>query len=140
MSGFVEPVSLTGQRWVVLEPLARRTLGTFAEQEGRLRRYRDKQQARNARIAALEAQRAAEKARIAEERRLRRETARRDKDEREARHAITRAELKARARATKERQKAERIAHWQRSKRRHLLNARMAAYVRRLVKPFSTSR
>ena len=31
MSGFVEPVSLTGQRWVVLEPLAREHIPEIAE-------------------------------------------------------------------------------------------------------------
>jgi RimJ/RimL family protein N-acetyltransferase len=31
MSGFVEPVSLTGQRWVVLEPLARAHIPEIAE-------------------------------------------------------------------------------------------------------------
>ena len=31
MSGFVEPVSLTGQRWVTLEPLAREHIPEIAE-------------------------------------------------------------------------------------------------------------
>ena len=39
MSGFVEPVSLTGQRWVSLEPLAREHVPEIAD-GGRRRRRR----------------------------------------------------------------------------------------------------
>jgi hypothetical protein len=123
-----------------LAPLARRTLGTFAEHESRERRYREKQHARTERMAALEVQRAAEKARIVEERRLRREAARRERQAGAERDAAARRAAKQHERADKETRKAERMAQWQQQKRRHALNARLLAYYRRLVKPFSASR
>jgi hypothetical protein len=124
----------------VMTPLARRTLGTFAEHESRERRYRDKQQARDERTAALEAQRAAEKARIVEGRRLQHEAARRERQARAERNLAGRQATKKREREDKEQLKAARMAQWQREKRRHAFNARLIGYCRRLVKPFSTSR
>jgi len=141
----LEPARFHAPRWVpalraALAPLARRTLGTFAEHESRERRYRDKQHARAERMAALEVQRAAEKARIVEERRLRREAARRERQAGAERDSAARLAAKQHERADKEKQKAERMAQWQRQKRRHAINARLVAYCRRLIKPFSASR
>jgi hypothetical protein len=141
----LEPARLRAPRWVpalrrALAPLARRTLGTFAEHESRERRYRDKQQARAQRMAALETQRAAEKARIVEERRLRREAARREKQAAAQRDSAARLATKQQEREVKEQRKARRMTQWQREKRRHALNARLVAYCRRLIKPFSASR
>jgi hypothetical protein len=125
---------------VAMTPLARRTLGTFAEHASRVRRYRDKQQAREERSAALEAQRAAEKARIVAERLLRHEAVRRERLVQAERDRAARLAAKQEEREVKERRKAERMTQWQRDKRRHAFNARLVAYWRRLVKPFSASR
>jgi hypothetical protein len=124
----------------LMTPLARRTSGTFAEQASRKRRRRDKERAKTERMLALEAVRAAEKARILEERQRKREHALRDERGREEGARAARLAAKQFEREDKEKRKAERMAHWQRQKRRHAFNARLVAYYRRLVKPFSTSR
>ena len=124
----------------VMAPLARRTLGTFAEHESRERRYRDKQQAREERMAALEAQRVLEKTRLVEERRARHEAVRRERQERAGRERAARVAAQQQEREDKTRQKAERMTQWQREKRSHAFNQRLVAYYRRLLKPFSAGR
>jgi hypothetical protein len=120
-----------------LTPLARRTYGTFAQQISRERRRREKQARREAHVAEREALRAAQKAHVVEERRLRRET-----EERERRERIERARQEAllakqRRREEKQRVKTQRTTDWRREKRRRALNARLLAYYRRLLRPFS---
>lgn len=123
-------------RWA-LTPVARRTSGTFAEQIGRERRRREKRRSVEARIAALEAARVAQKARVQGERRLRREAERRERHERLERATQDALAVKQRAREEKLRLKQERTVHWQRQKRRRAFSARLAAYYRRLLRPFS---
>jgi hypothetical protein len=122
---------------LALTPLARRTSGTFAEQISRERRRREKRRRNEERVAALEAARAAQKARAIEERRLRREAElreRRERIERERQEALL---AKQRRREEKLRLKEERTTQWRREKRRRTLNARLAHYYRRLLRPFS---
>lgn len=141
----VQPAPARAPWWrsplrAALTPVARRAFGTFAEHEARERRYREKQQTRDARIAALEAQRTAEKAQLLEERRLRHEAAR---TEREAAKARARAEqLAARQQEVdeKRRRTESRLAEWQREKRKRAINARIAAYWRRVARAFSPQR
>jgi hypothetical protein len=124
----------------LLQPLARHTAGTFAEQISRKRRRRDKERAKVERVAALEARRAAEKTHLAEERRTRREAVVR---EREAAKARARTEqLAARQQEIEEtqRRKQVRLGEWQREKRKRAINARLAAYWRRVARAFSVQR
>ncbi len=65
---------------MALAPLARRTSGTFAQHVGRERRRRDKERARDERIAALAAERAAQKAQRIAERQARRDAEARARD------------------------------------------------------------
>jgi hypothetical protein len=125
---------------MALAPLARHTSGTFAQQVGRERRRRQKRRSKEERVATLEATRAAQKVRILEEREARRQA--------EARERLEQLEQKRRERATtkeqhleeKRRQKSERAAQWKREKRRRALNARLAGYYRRLMRPFMANR
>jgi hypothetical protein len=112
-----------------LQPVMRRTQGTFAQQVGRARRRHAKRTARDERISALTARRADEKARVVEER-----------QRRQAAKLRERQELQARDRADKLRLKADqRTAKLQR-KRRQALKARVASYLQRITHPFSLSR
>ncbi len=127
-----------GERAV--RPLARRPAGTFAQQISRKRRRRDKERTKVERVRALEAQRVAEKQRLADERRARRDAV---VAAREATTAGARAEQRAARQQEieeKQRRKEARMEQWQREKRRRALNARLAAYWRRVVKPFSAPR
>ena len=98
-----------------LRPIARHTSGTFVESVGRQRRYRDKAAESAARNAALQVQRAAEKTRRLEERRLRVEAEARERVERVARHQ----EAKQLRKAEKLREREERAARERREKQRH---------------------
>jgi hypothetical protein len=130
-----------------LTPLARRTVGTFSDQIGRERRRLEKKrafvrkaEARTARVTALEAQRAAQKAQVAEARRLRREAETRERAEllRVAHEAKLRA--KADAVEAKHRAKEARAADARRRKRRARWNERLSGYLRRVTRAFSASR
>jgi hypothetical protein len=114
---------------LALTPVMRRTAGTFAQQIGRERRRREKARARDERAAQLQAQRALEKARIVEERRARHEARARERREHEARLRAAKLAAKEQARRQKRRRKE-----------RPALNVRLAAYVRRLARPFLASR
>jgi len=114
--------------------------GTFAQQVGRQRRRISKANAREERIAALHAQRTAEKAQILAERQARRE-----------REALARERLRAERRAAKVKAKDEVLTTRRRQKeadrrvrrrrqRREAFNARVSAYLRRVTRHFSTSR
>jgi hypothetical protein len=123
-----------------MRPLARRTAGTFAQQISRKRRRRDKARTKVERVTALEAQRVEEKQRLADERRARRDAV---VAAREATKARARSEQLAGRQQEieeKQRRKEARMEQWQREKRRRALNARLAAYWRRVVKPFSAQR
>lgn len=125
---------------LALMPLARHTSGTFAQQISRERRRRDKRRRSAERKAALEAFRAAAKIRIQEERRARHERDLRERREREAQEREARLLAKQQQREQKSRRKAAEKAQWRRQKRRHAINIRLAAYYRRLVRPFSANR
>jgi hypothetical protein len=105
---------------VLLRPIAARVAGTFVESVGRQRRYRDKQIESDARDAALQAQRAAEKERILADRRQRQEAEAR---QREALIARDR-EAKRLSRAAREEEKAQRLAAKRRDKQRRALKQR----------------
>ncbi len=141
-----EPVWVPALRWA-MRPLARKTSGTFAQQLARQRRrlekkrrVEDKARLRLERIAALEDQRAREKAQLQAARRAAHEAAvrRREAEREQARAAAAMA--KEEARAAKRRQKESRLAEGRRRKRRAAFQARLSAYLRRLTRPFSTSR
>ncbi|MEQ1574546.1 MAG: hypothetical protein ABL993_09900 [Vicinamibacterales bacterium] len=137
----IETVPLRDPAWapalrVALGPLASRTAGTFVESLGRQRRYRDKQVESDARTAALQVQRAEEKARIALERRMRREAETRERDLRVARDRQAKLAAKERVRGTKAQAKEQRT----REKHRRALKERLAGYCRRIVRPSSASR
>jgi hypothetical protein len=112
-----------------LQPIMRRTQGTFAQQIGRARRRTEKHRAREAQIATLQATRAQQKARLEEERRLRREAKAKERQDRTAREPA--AKLRA-----KQHQRAEK----QQRKRRAAFKGRVGAYVERLTRRFSLSR
>jgi hypothetical protein len=141
-----DPAWVPALQWA-LTPLARKTRGTFAQQLARQRRrlekkrrVEEKARLRLERIAALHAQRAEEKARLLAARRAKHEAETR---RREAEHAQARAAklmAKEEARAAKRRHKDVRLAEARRSKRRAAFHARVSAYLRRLTRPFSTSR
>lgn len=125
---------------MMLAPVAVRTSGTFVESVGRRRRYREKEIESAARVAALNAQRAAEKARILEQRRLRREAEVREREERITRDGEAKGLFKERARAAKQKDKEQRLAQRRREKQRQALKARLAGYYRRLIGPSSANR
>jgi len=118
-----------------LRPIARHTSGTFIESVGRQRRYRDKAAESLARNAALQVQRAAEKAQRLEERRLRVEAHARERAERVARHQ----DAKQVRRAEKLREREERLTRERREKQRHAWRATVAKYYRRLIHSSSGS-
>ena len=128
----LDPIWGPALRWTLI-PLARKTSGTFAEQISRERRRRDKRRRSEERRAALDAARAAQKAQVAEERRLRREAEARERQERVARERQEALLAKQRKQEAKLRLKAERRTQWQRDKRRRAFNAKLAAYYRRLL-------
>lgn len=120
-----------------LLPLARHTSGTFAQQISRERRRREKRRRRQERVAALEAARIAEKARIQAERQQRREAEAESRRQLLAREREERLLVKQRKREDKEKLKEQRTSQWRREKRRRALNTRLVAYYRRLLRPFS---
>jgi hypothetical protein len=123
-------------RWA-LAPLAHRTSGTFAQQISRERRRREKRRTKEEHAAALEAARIAQKTRVMEERRQRKDDevrARQERIERERQEALL---VKQRKSEEKLRVKEERTSKWRREKRRRAFNLRLAKYYRRLLKPFS---
>jgi hypothetical protein len=117
---------------VALTPLAKRTVGTFADQIGRERRRLEKARARKERIRALQEQRAQEKARILEERRIKHEAVARERQERESRERTERLRAKEEVRAEKRQAKQARVAAKGRRRRLAVWNARIA----RVLKPF----
>jgi len=136
----ISPAPLRDPLWApiaraALRPIARHTSGTFIESVGRQRRYRDKAAESAARHAALQVQRAAEKAQRLEERRLRVEAQTRERAERVARHQ----EAKQVRRAEKLRERDERLTRERREKQRHAWKATVAKYYRRLIHSSSGS-
>jgi hypothetical protein len=134
------PAPLNDPMWTpivraALRPIARHTSGTFVESVGRQRRYRDKAAESAARNAALQVQRAAEKTRRLEERRLRVEAEARERVERVARHQ----EAKQLRKAEKLREREERAARERREKQRHAWKTTVAKYYRRLMHSSSGS-
>jgi hypothetical protein len=134
-----EPLWVRGLR-LALAPLARATAGTFADQIGRERRRLEKARAKVARVEALRVQRATEKAQVLESRRLRKEAEERERAEQlrvahEAKQRVKQEKLEAKRLA-----REARLAESRRRKRRAAWNARVAAYIRRVTHPFSTSR
>ena len=134
------PVPLRDPVWTplaraALRPIARHTSGTFVESVGRQRRYRDKAAESAARHAALQVHRAAEKARLLEERHLRVEAQARERAQRVARHH----EAKQLRKAEKLRGREERAARQRREKQRHAWKATVAKYYRRLIHSSSGS-
>ena len=113
----------------LLSPVAKRTSGTFVESVGRKRRYRDKAVESVARNAALHAQRAVEKARILDERRVRADEEMRQRAEQVARHH----QAKLLRKAEKQREKEQRLTQRRREKQRHAFKATIAKYYRRLI-------
>jgi hypothetical protein len=63
-----------------------------------------------------------------------------ERREREAQEREARLLAKQQQREQKSRRKAAEKAQWRRQKRRHAINIRLAAYYRRLVRPFSANR
>ena len=124
----------------MLAPIAARTSGTFVESVGRRRRYREKEADSAARAAALDAQRAVEKAQIAEARRQRREEEARAREELIARAHREKVTAKARAQAAKAHAKQQRLAQHRREKHRGAVRGRLAGQVRRILGAFSTGR
>jgi hypothetical protein len=98
-------------------------------------RYREKAAESLARNAALQGQRAAEKAQRVMERRLRAEAQARERAERVARHQ----EAKQQRRAEKLREREERLTRERREKQRHAWKATVAKYYRRLIHSSSGS-
>ena len=136
----ISPAPLRDPVWApivraALRPIARQTSGTFIESVGRQRRYRDKAAESSARNAALQVQRAAEKAQRLEERRLRVEAHARERAERVARHQ----DAKQVRRAEKLREREERLTRERREKQRHAWRATVAKYYRRLIHSSSGS-
>jgi hypothetical protein len=118
-----------------LRPIAWHTSGTFVESVGRQRRYREKAAESAARNATLEVQRATEKARLLEQRRLRVEAEARERTERVARHQ----EAKRLRKAEKLRDKEQQLARQRREKQRQAWKATVAKYYRRLIQSSSGS-
>jgi hypothetical protein len=123
-----------------LVPLARHTSGTFAQQVSRERRRRQKRRNKEERVAMLEAARTAQKTQIQEEREARRAAEARQRLEQLEQKRTERAATKERRLQEKRREKNERAAQWKREKRRRALNARLAGYYRRLMRPFMANR
>ena len=119
----------------VLWPVAKHTSGTFVESVGRQRRYREKAVESAARNAALHTQRAIEKARVLDGRRVRAEAEMRERAERVARHH----QEKLLRKAERQREKAQRLAQRRREKQRHAFKATLAKYYRRLIHSSSGS-
>jgi hypothetical protein len=119
----------------LLRPVARRTSGTFVESVGRQRRYLEKAAETAARNAALQQQRAAEKAQLLEQRRLRGATEARERAARIARHH----EAKRLRKSEKVQAKEQRIARQRREKQRQAWKATVAKYYRRLIHSSSGS-
>ena len=118
-----------------LRPIARQTSGTFVESVGRQRRYREKAADAAARTAALEVQRAAEKARVLEDRRLRVDAQARERTERVARHQ----EAKRLRKEERLRDKEQQLARRRREKQRQAWKTTVAKYYRRLIHSSSGS-
>jgi hypothetical protein len=136
----ISPAPLRDPAWTpiaraALRPIARHTSGTFVESVGRQRRYREKAADSAARNAALQVQRAAEKARLLEERRLRVEAEAQERTERVARHH----ESKRLRKAEKLREKEQQLARQRREKQRQAWKATVAKYYRRLIHSSSGS-
>jgi len=136
----ISPAPLRDPLWapiarVFLRPVARHVRGTFVESIGRQRRYREKAADSAARSAALQVQRAAEKAHLLEERRLRAEAEARQRRERLARHE----EAKRLRKAEKLREKEQQLARHRRDKQRQAWKATVAKYYRRLIHSSSGS-
>ena len=136
----VPPAPLRDPIWApiiraALRPIALRTSGTFVESVGRQRRYREKAAEAAARNAALQAQRAAEKAQLLEQRRLRTEAEAREREARIARHHEAKRLLKA----EKQRDKDQRLARHRRERQRQAWMATVAKYYRRLIHSSSGS-
>jgi hypothetical protein len=136
----VSPAPLRDPAWTpiaraALRPIARHTSGTFIESVGRQRRYREKAADSAARNAALQVQRAAEKARLLEERRLRVEAEAQERTERVARHH----ESKRLRKTEKLRDKEQQLARQRREKQRQAWKATVAKYYRRLIHSSSGS-
>jgi hypothetical protein len=136
----LSPEPLRDPMWVpivraMLRPVARRTSGTFVESIGRQRRYRDKAAETAARHAALQQQRAAEKAQLLEQRRVRTETEARERASRIARHH----EAKLLRKAEKLRAKEQGLARQRRESHRQAWKATVAKYYRRLIHSSSGS-
>jgi len=127
-----EPLWVRGLR-LALAPMARKTLGTFADQIGRERRRRDKAKAREERIVALQAQRAAEKARVLEERQARREAEVREREDALQHARREKLRVKEEARAAKRRAREARLAESRRKKQRSVWRERLS----RLRHPFA---
>jgi hypothetical protein len=123
-----------------LGPVAQRTRGTFADQIGRERRRIDKARARETRVTALAAQRAAEKARVLEARQARRAQEALDRAQQLEAARAAKLRIKDEARAAKQQAKAARAADATRRKRRAALHERVSGYLRRVTRPFSASR
>ena len=136
----ITPQPLRDPMWApavraLLSPIADRTSGTFIESVGRQRRYREKAADAVSRNAALQRQRAIEKAQLAERRRLRAEAVLRERTERVAQHHAEKARLKA----EKQREKEQRRGRRRREKHGNTLTAIVAKYYRRLVDSSSGS-
>ncbi len=125
---------------VALTPIAHWTSGTFADQIGRERRRLEKARARTERMSTLQDQRAGEKARVLEERRLKHEAIAREREERLRRERAEKLRAKEDSRAVKRRAKEARVAEARRRKRRAAFHERVSSYVRRFTHPFSASR
>jgi hypothetical protein len=123
-----DPVWVLALQWT-LGPLARKTRGTFARKIARQRRQLEKQrrkaEEKARRIAARQASREAEQRRLEIER-----------------EQVRAAKLTATedARAAKRRERERRLTEARRRKRRAAVQARVAAYLRRLTRPFTISR
>jgi hypothetical protein len=139
------PAKLAEPAWApavraLLAPIAARTSGTFVESVGRRRRYRDKEAESASRMAALQAQRAVEKADIVGARQRRREDEARAREQLIARTHREKVAVKAQARAAKEQAKAQRLAQRRREQHRRAVRERLAAYYRRILGVSSTGR
>lgn len=139
------PATLTEPRWApaaraLLAPIAARTSGTFVESVGRRRRYREKEAESALRAAALDAQRAAEKAQIAAARQRRRDEEARAREALIARTQREKLTVKAQARAAKTQAREQRLVQHRREKHRSAVRGRLAGHVRRILGAFSTGR
>ena len=123
-----DPVWVPAVR-AALTPVMRKTQGTFADKIGRMRRQREKNRAREERVAALHAERATRKARVAEERQRRREE-----------KASGHRDRVTAARAAKIRAKEQRLAAKRAAKSRPGVGGVIRSYLGRVAARFSPSR